>query len=240
MLVSAVTIVVFAGPSVSPEDCRAILPEVVALPPARAGDIGLTVRSNPRAIGICDVASVESFVGMKAEVMAALGAGMPVYGAAAVGAMWAAELEALGMIGVGFVFEQYKRGALQHVGEILLAHGSGSSGYSPSSESLVNIWATLDQATLDGVISAASCDSFRRLARELPVPLRTYTNLIQRASTRGFDALPVAALERYLRSHLPVNHQRRDALMMLTKMRDDVQGSEEHTPSSPRPRSARG
>src|SRR5688572_32760283 len=53
--------------------------------------------------------------------------GVRVFGAASMGALRAAELQPFGMIGVGQVFQAYRRGHLTDDDEVAVAHGPARS-----------------------------------------------------------------------------------------------------------------
>jgi hypothetical protein len=74
-----------------------------------------------------------------------LAAGIPVYGAASMGALRAAELAQFGMVGVGRIFEAYRDGVLEPFDEpfedddeVAVLHGPPELGHRAMSEALVN------------------------------------------------------------------------------------------------------
>jgi hypothetical protein len=62
-----------------------------------------------------------------------------VFGAAGIGALRAAELDAVGMRGIGKIFEGYRDGILRDDDEVAVLHGPEELGYPPLTEALVNI-----------------------------------------------------------------------------------------------------
>ena len=96
-------IVVFVGPTISSDDCRAIL-TAEYLPPASQGDVYRATLLRPFAIGIIDGYFEQVPSVWHKEILWALAQGIHVFGSASIGALRAAELEAFGMRGVGAIF----------------------------------------------------------------------------------------------------------------------------------------
>jgi hypothetical protein len=205
--------VVFVGPTLSREGVLAELRAEVR-PPARAGDVLRACASRPRFIGIIDgffdrVPSV-----WHKEILFALEQGIRVVGAASMGALRAAELEAFGMEGVGAAFEAFRDGRLEDDDEVAVSHAAEADGYRTLSEALISIRATLDAAVAAGVLSSDSQQVLVRSAKSLFYPDRTYPALVR----AGHDArLPDAELDR-LEAWLPrgrIDVKREDALAAL-------------------------
>ena len=66
------------------------------------------------------------------ELLQLMARGVPVIGAASMGALRAAELAPFGMIGVGRIFTAYAAGALVGDDEVALLHGPEELGWTPS------------------------------------------------------------------------------------------------------------
>ncbi|AGT09850.1 TfuA-like protein [Paracoccus aminophilus] len=137
------SVLLFAGPSLRPGDLDAAA-GIELLPPARQGDIYRATCRQPRAIGLVD----GFFDGVPAvshkELLWALAQGIPVFGAASMGALRAAEMASFGMIGLGRIFADYRDGILTRDDEVALVHGPAETGYLGLSLPLVNLRATLD------------------------------------------------------------------------------------------------
>ena len=93
--------------------------------------------------------------------------GVPVFGAASMGALRAAELHEFGMRGVGRIFEAFRDGALEDDDEVAVMHGPAEIGFPPASEAMVNIRATLALAEAKGVIGAESRRALEAFAKAL-------------------------------------------------------------------------
>jgi hypothetical protein len=193
-------------------------PDFVWLPPAAAGDVYRVARKKPRAIGLIDgrFETVPSV--WHKEILWALAQGIHVYGAASMGALRAAELDRFGMVGVGSIYEDFRRGFLQDDDEVAVVHAPAELGYRPLSEAMVDIRATIAAAKSANVISQRTADTLVRIAKDIFFKERNWDVFIGLAAD---SALPKAQLARLMR-WLPTNRverKRRDALHMVEAMR---------------------
>ncbi|WP_437540082.1 TfuA-like protein [Sorangium sp. So ce726] len=129
-------------------------------------------------------------------------------------ALRAAELADFGMVGIGWVFEQFRAGALDADDEVALTHLAADHGYRHVSEALVDIRATLDAAVAAGACTRAAADRLVALAKQRFYPDRRWPELLAEARATGCD---VAALERWLPGGR-VDQKRRDALALVDAM----------------------
>src|SRR5262249_15624446 len=114
--------ILFVGPTLTGRDLA--LPEgFVVLPPAEQGDIFRATRDlRPTAIGLIDGYFDGAPAVWHKEILWAMAGGVAIYGSASMGALRAAELCSLGMIGVGRIFEAYRDGLLDADDEVALLH----------------------------------------------------------------------------------------------------------------------
>ncbi|TMC08787.1 MAG: hypothetical protein E6J41_12390 [Chloroflexi bacterium] len=84
------------------------------------------------------------------EILAAMEAGVEVFGCSSMGALRAAELSAHGMRGLGVVHDLYARGELDGDDEVAVLHLDAEHGYRPVTESLVNLRHTVRAAVAGG------------------------------------------------------------------------------------------
>lgn len=213
-------VVVFAGPTISATDVRALLPAQVHAPVAQ-GDVYRAVCAGARMIGIIDgyfdrVPSV-----WHKEIVWALSRGVAVYGSSSMGALRAAELAEYGMVGVGAVFQAFSTGALEDDDEVAVAHGAADSGYRPLSEAMVNVRATLASALAARVISVHTNDALLSIAKAAYYVDRNYRLILRRGHEEGLDEVELSRLARWLKTGL-INQKRDDALAMLERMRDSL------------------
>ena len=110
------SIYVFLGPTLSLEEASSVL-DAVYLPPVSQGDVyRLVSLGGPKAIAIVDGYFNQVPAVWHKEILWAMSEGIPVYGAASMGALRAAELAPFGMRGVGRIFEAYRDGVLPPYG----------------------------------------------------------------------------------------------------------------------------
>jgi hypothetical protein len=213
----------FVGPTLRPDELPRV-PGLLALPPAAQGDLYRAAQRRPRAIGIID----GYFDGVPSvwhkEILWAMAQGIHVMGSASRGALRAAELHDFGMRGVGRIYEAYRDGALppypgrfEDDDEVAVIHGPAETGYLALSEAMVNIRATLAQASLEGLIEAATRDALADLAKALFYHDRSYDRLLALAARAALPAAQLAALGAWLPAGR-VDQKRLDANAMLDAM----------------------
>ena len=220
------TAVIFVGPTLPPR-LRPAEPFWEWRPPVRQGDLYRTALSRPAAIGVIDgyFEAVPSV--WHKEILWAMAAGIPVFGAASIGALRAAELDAFGMRGVGHIYEAFRDGVLEDDDEVAVLHGPAELGYPPVTEAMVNVRATLAAAVAAGLLEAGLAGQLIAIAKMLFYKERSWPAVL------GANALldrPRCSL-RALADWLPagrIDQKRRDAEEMLNAIR-------KHFVSSPGP-----
>src|SRR5262245_46471096 len=101
-------IAVFLGPTLAPDVAAKHL-DACYLPPAEQGAIfDAAKRLNPRGIALIDGAFAKVPAVRHKEILWAISRGIPVFGAASMGALRAAELHAYGMRGHGLIYRWYR------------------------------------------------------------------------------------------------------------------------------------
>jgi len=171
-------IIVFLGPSLEQSAAEMILPAEYR-PPAKRGDLLAAVHEDATIIGLIDgVFHQESAVAHR-EILTAIKKGVRVVGASSMGALRAAEMDTLGMVGIGEIYRMYKSGELESDDEVALVFDP-SSGLALS-EPLINIRFTLKRAREEGIIDSAAHDALFVSARSLFYPKRTYRTIVAQA-----------------------------------------------------------
>jgi len=171
-------IIVFLGPSLDVTEAEKILTADYR-PPAKRGDLLEAVREGAAIIGLIDgVFHQESAVAHR-EILTAIKKNVRVVGASSMGALRAAEMDTLGMVGIGEIYRMYKSGELESDDEVALVFDP-SSGLALS-EPLINIRFTLKQAELEGIIDRSAHDALLASARSLFYPKRTYRAIVSAA-----------------------------------------------------------
>jgi len=211
-------VVVFLGPSCDPAAARQIL-DADYRPPAKRGDVIRAAEEGARVIGLIDGVFFQDSAVAHREILAALRAGVRVVGASSMGALRAAELDSLGMEGVGEIYRAYREGRLVADDEVALLFDPET--FAAISEPLVNIRATVQAAIECGVIGADTARALVEAAKEIYFPDRTYEAVASAAEERGGDPEEAARFLEFAREHA-VDQKRKDALLALEYIRDII------------------
>jgi len=212
------TMFVFVGPTLRPEEVLSAAPDAVCLPPVAQGDVYRAVRKGPRAIGIVDGYFSGAPSVWHKEILWALAEGVEVFGSASMGALRAAELHTFGMRGVGRIYEAYRDGIFEDDDEVAVVHGPAETGFMVASEPMVNIRATLARAEADGVISQATRHRLEAAGKSLFFPHRSWPAVFRAVAGGGSESeFEFVALEKWLPAGT-VDQKRDDALEMLAAM----------------------
>lgn len=222
---------VFLGPTMPAAEARAIC-DARVLPPVRQGDVYRLVETErPAAIGIVDGTFQHVPAVWHKEILWALECGVHVVGAASMGALRAAELEAFGMRGVGVVFRAYRDGVLpgyddeafEDDDEVAVIHGPAETGYLQLSEALVNIRVTLCAAEAAGVLSSVARKRLATIAKATFYQDRSYDGLIAAASKQGLSPQEIEAFAAWLPQGR-VDQKREDARSLLLAVKAWLEG----------------
>ena len=211
-------IIVFLGPSLERSEAEMILAAEYR-PPAKRGDLLAAAREGATVIGLIDgVFHQESAVAHR-EILAAIKHGVKVVGASSMGALRAAEMDTLGMVGIGKIYRMYRSGELESDDEVALVFDP-ESGLALS-EPLINIRCTLKRALDTRVIGPAAHDALLLSARSLFYPKRTYQAIVSAAG----DALDEKTRDRFLNWVISgaCDQKREDAVAALEYIRDSVE-----------------
>ncbi|MGN7292797.1 TfuA-like protein [Rhizobium sp. SAFR-030] len=202
--------VVFVGPSL-PDAAAVAGGSVDIRPPARQGDVMRALEDGASAIGLID-----GFFEMVApvwhkELLFALSQGVPVLGAASMGALRAAECEAFGMLGIGRIFDDYAFGARVDDADVALLHGPAELCYPSLTVPIVNLDATLENAVRLDILDPSQAARLAEAGRSLFYKNRTWKSM---ASVAGVDGTWLRAIV----SDAFVDQKRSDACLLLDKL----------------------
>ncbi len=217
---------IFVGPSLAPR-LRPSDPIWEWRPPVRQGDVYRAALTRPDAIGVIDGYFETVPTVWHKEILWAMAEGIPVFGAASIGALRAAELDSFGMIGVGRIYKDFRDGVLEDDDEVAVLHGPAELGYPAVTEAMVNIRATLAAAVTAGIHSPEDAAALTATAKRLFYKERTWQTVLDTEST-GCPGPP-----RRLAVWLPtgrVDQKQRDAEALLTAIRL----CSSHKPTRPR------
>lgn len=200
---------VFLGPSLDLYRAKEVV-DADFRPPVKRGDLG-TLYPGVRTVGIIDgVLLTDAAVGHR-EILALMEREVTVIGGGSMGALRAAELRDLGMIGVGRIYKEYESGRVDGDDEVVLAYDPFTQR--PLSEPLINLRLNLEAAAARGVVSEADA---ARLIAELKrtfYPKRSYEQL---RSTAGklLEEEDFNRLSKFLEEHT-VDYKEEDAFLVL-------------------------
>lgn len=213
-------IAIFAGPSLRPAD-RPDDGELLWLPPVARGDVARLVaaRRRPRAIAIIDGHFEGRPAVLHKEILWALAEGIPVWGAASMGALRAAELQAFGMVGVGRIFEWFRDGLLTDDDEVAVRHGPAALGWPPVSLPMVDLRATVDAALRAQILDAPTAAALIRAGKGIFYKERDWQAVLRAARHAGGDLDRLAAFAARLPA-VKVSQKRLDALALLDLLRN--------------------
>jgi len=195
---------VFVGPSLHGVDGLPVGNEWSFHPPARSGDLIAAAKRGASRIVLIDGVFIESLPPTPGEILRLLRNGIDVIGAASLGALRAVELEPFGMIGIGWVYRQFRSARLFADDEVMVVYDAQANR--PLSEALVNLRYALMRC---GKWLPAGCPR-RILARigDLYFPERTRHRIAQAVTAEAGPAIA----ERFMRAYPGLNIKTADAL----------------------------
>ncbi len=210
---SQTPIAVFLGPSLARHKAERLL-RANYYPPVRMGDVYRLIATGVKTIVIIDGVFHNTTPVWQRELVAAMDSGIAVIGAASMGALRAAELDQLGMVGHGQIYEWYRDGIVDGDDEVALLHADEALGYQAISEPLVNIRYTLGQAVERSIISGAQAATLLNLAKNRFFGDRSYHLLLQSPLVKDLPYAQRCDLTDLLTEN-PVNLKQNDAIAVL-------------------------
>jgi hypothetical protein len=204
--------IVFLGPSLDRPTARHIFPGARFLPPAQCGDVLQVLRMSPRAIVLIDGLFEQRPSVWHKEIAFALERGVPVLGASSMGALRAAEMAPLGMLGVGRVFEQFRDCVLVDDDEVAVVQRPTGEALT---DAMVNVRATVASAREKDIISSSAAD---RLLEQVKGVFYAERNLTELLASSVDPA--VHPLRCWVGEHGMVDIKRQDAVAALVMARN--------------------
>ncbi|MGL4967006.1 MAG: TfuA-like protein [Inquilinus sp.] len=203
---------VFTGPTLSHAEALSIL-DAICLPPAVQGSIVSAVhRFDPAAILIIDGGFQTEPAVRHKEILWALSLGIPVVGAASMGALRAAELFPY-MRGSGLIYRWYRRYPFAPDDAVAVLHGPEVVNFAPLTRSLIDLRMTIRAAHRRGLIPVDLAARMELIARGLNFRDRTLTRIVGDAVKQEGKAT-IAACHASMSATF-VEQKRRDALGAL-------------------------
>lgn len=176
-----VKIIVYTGLTIPFDEAKDILDstdevEVIYKRPIQRGDLSQALKENPNIIGIIDgVFHQNSAVGHK-EILNVLKKGIEVFGASSMGALRASELDTLGMVGIGYVYNQYASGEVDSDDDVAVMLDSET--LEPLSEPLINMKYVFENAVTEDILTSDEKDELLGIAKKTYYPKRSYAKIL--------------------------------------------------------------
>lgn len=172
---------VYLGPSLPRREAEQLL-RADYRPPVRRGDLP---RRYDGPVVIIDGEFGQSLAVSPNEILRLLDAGTPVFGAASMGALRAAELHPYGMQGHGWIFEAYRSGLVEADDEVALLYSPRD--FHPLTVPLINVRRWLAELRTAGRINARTERALLGRARRIFFADRTPERLRQEWAAAAGD-----------------------------------------------------
>jgi hypothetical protein len=180
-----IRIIVYAGLSIPFDEAKKILDstddvEVIYKRPIKRGDLGSALKEHPDIVAIIDgVFHQNSAVGHR-EILEVLNKGIEVYGASSMGALRASELDSLGMVGVGYCYNQYASGAITSDDDVaVMLDGKTLEALSVP---LISMEYVFENAVEENIITSDEKQELVKIAKDTYYPQRNYAQTLVKSS----------------------------------------------------------
>ena len=217
-MVISTSSVVCLGPSLASGEAASRL-AVQYLPPICRGDLPRVIADGAQEIGIIDGEFGQSLAVSVMEICAGLKHGVKIWGAASMGALRAAECRSAGMVGVGWIFQNYVAGSLRAYDEVALLFDPRN--YRAMTIPLVNIRWALQIAVSAEVISGSAESVVLDSARSIRYTERTFAALLNATAGSQCSSEMQAFVDFMRENPVQTDRKRLDALMLLDAMNHD-------------------
>ncbi|MGW7343071.1 TfuA-like protein [Streptomyces sp. NPDC054854] len=164
---------VYVGPTLPASEPVLAAPGLRVLPPARHGDLFDAAIGAGDTVVLIDGVYHQAPALRHKEILAAMGRGVTVLGAASIGALRAAELAPYGMVGIGSIYTAYALGDID--GDDEVAVGQAPDGaFDALTWPLVNLRHVLQLAQPAGVVNGERAAGLLAALRAVYYPQRTW------------------------------------------------------------------
>jgi len=217
------TLHVFTGPTLSPDEVLESAPYAVVHPPVGHGDLLRGQITTGDTVLVIDGLYHQQAPVRHKEILLLLERGVHVIGCSSMGALRAAELHQCGMVGHGRVFEMYRDGEIEADDEVAVVHGR-EQDMSSRNTPLVNVrWAARIAREAE-VLTSDEVDGLVGACQELHYTERSWRMLRLHLDRTGRDPGTVDRVVDMLRArpeHASI--KRRDALDTLARIDELIQ-----------------
>jgi TfuA protein len=165
--------IVFSGPSIAEAEVRQ-LAACTHAPPIKRGDLAAV--DDYDVFVILDGEFAQNMSVSPKEILAILDRGKIVIGAASMGALRASELDRSGMVGVGWVYDHFRRCAVRRDADVALVYSPFD--YKPMTVPIVDVEYWMEQASAAGLIGNRERARLLKTARNIFFAERTLDRLM--------------------------------------------------------------
>ncbi len=208
-------IIIFLGPSLSADEASKIL-DADYRPPIQRGDVTAALQDNPDIIGIIDGVFHQQPAVSHREILNALKKGVTVVGGASMGALRASELDDFGMVGIGYVYNQYKNGFIESDDDVAIV--INPVNLEQLSDSLVSMEYNFKRMLDKGIVSKEEFDRLIKTAKSIFYPKRTYDLVFKNVD---IDETRIKELERFL-DEKGIDIKRQDAIDVIKYIKNMI------------------
>ena len=212
--------IIFLGPSLSTEKAKKIL-DADYRKPAKKGDFLQLVFKETKYVGLIDGFFLQDYPPTPIEIYNLLRKkGTKVYGSSSLGALRAVELSKYGMIGVGKIFNLFRKGILDADDEVAVTF-TGYSNY--KSEALIDIRYNLFLAQKMGIIDIETKKVILRISKQTYFPYRTYSDILDKCKHKYPEIN--SQIEKFS-EHIQTNRKslkENDAVLLLKRIKGDME-----------------
>lgn len=207
-------IIIFTGPSLSIQEASQIL-EADYRGPIKRGDILEAIKDSPDIIGIIDGVFHQQPAVSHREILEALNQGIIVVGGSSMGALRASELDDLGMVGIGYVYQQYKTGAIESDDDVAIILNPQT--HEQLSDALVSIEYNLKKARDAGILSDKELENILAVSKSIFYPKRTYEKIFKDS---GLDDILISKLKNFIQDE-GCDVKKNDAISVLNYIKNN-------------------
>ncbi|MFJ4063640.1 TfuA-like protein [Streptomyces albogriseolus] len=223
---------VFVGPSLPRSEPQLAALDVRVWPPAQHGDLFAPEISSDDTVVLIDGVYHQAPALRHKEILAAMGRGIRMVGAASIGALRAAELAPYGMHGVGRIYAAYARGNID--GDDEVAVGQAPDDARALTWPLVNLRHALELAVAHEVLDAPRATGLLQALRAVYYPQRTWAAVRAVCHNRGERTFADWLDERRKQDRHFADLKRADAIAAVTTALDGTAAAASAAVAPPR------
>ena len=166
--------IVFSGPSIAEAEVHSLAPAAIHAPPIKRGD--LAVVDDYDVIVILDGEFGQNMSVSPKEILAVLEKGKAVIGASSMGALRATELDRSGMVGVGWVYDYFRRSRVRRDADVALVYSPFD--FKPMTVPMVDLEYWMERTSAAGLIADRERARLLKAARTIFFADRTMDRLM--------------------------------------------------------------